>query len=69
VTAPECAAVSVAVIAIKDNGARVLFSREPDRAAAEAMIKALARVGLHAEIDDAVRVGIMPGALVRGAPR
>jgi hypothetical protein len=33
------------------------------------MIKALARVGLHAEIDDAVRVGIMPGALVRGAPR
>jgi hypothetical protein len=62
---PKPLASSVAVIAIKMGGARVLFSYARDREAAQLMVDQLRRVGLRAEVDDLVARDLQPGTEVR----
>ena len=54
----------VAVVAVRPDGRRVLFNHYKDRISADAMVAALARVGLRAEV-----VGIdsraRPGTTIR----
>jgi len=57
---------SVAVVAIRDDGRRVLYGHF-DRIAAEATVAALARVGLRAEVVAGIDPTTRPGTTIRRA--
>ena len=65
----------VAIVAVRPDGRRVLFKRSVDCAEADATIKGLARIGLHAEIVADVDPTALPGSAIpakqkpRGATR
>jgi hypothetical protein len=56
---------TVAVVAIKSTGTRVLFGRYPTRAAADQTIRVLRGFGLEAEVDEGVAPHVRPGEAAR----
>jgi hypothetical protein len=59
---------SVAVVAIRHDGRKVLYAHSVDRNSAELTVAALARIGLRAEISKDIGPSLRPGAFVFEAP-
>ena len=56
---------SFAVVAVRDDGRRVLYEHYDDRIAADAMVAALSRIKLRAEIVTGIARSVRPGTTIR----
>ena len=60
---------TVAVVAIRDDGRCVLYRQAEGQAAAEATVKALAKINLRTEIVSAIEPQTRPGTAIESTKR